>query len=58
MTDRERLIEKAAKAMLMVTQVGVNEEYAWSAQYDEVREELIVQARAALAVFEEAHTPS
>ncbi|MDR6867886.1 hypothetical protein J2Y69_002494, partial [Microbacterium resistens] len=58
MMDRELLIEKAAKAMLMVTQVGVNEGYAWSAQYDEVREELIVQARAALAVFEEAHTPS
>ena len=54
----ERLVEEAAKAMLMVTQEGVSVEYAWSVQFDEVREELIAQARAALAVFEaaQAHT--
>ena len=54
----ERLVEEAAKAMLMVTQEGVSVEYAWSVQFDEVREELIAQARAALAVFEAAQAPT
>lgn len=56
--SREELVEEAAKAMLMVPQEGVSVEYAWSVQFDEVREELIAQARAALAVFEAAQAPT
>lgn len=52
------LIEATAKAMLMITQSGVAPEFAWSAQFPEVQDELRAQARAALTVLTQHYTPS
>lgn len=48
----EEQVEAAAKAALMVTQsAGVDPEYAWRVQDEEVREEMLAQARAILAAL-------
>ena len=43
--------EQIARAILMVTQGDVSPDYAWSVQFDEVREELLAQADAVLALM-------
>ena len=43
-------IERVAKAMLMVTQGNVDPDYAWRVQDQEVRDELLDQARVAVGV--------
>lgn len=46
---RLTLREKVARDMLMVTQGDVDQEYAWRVQDEEVRDELLAQADAAIA---------
>ncbi|WP_341855761.1 hypothetical protein [Brachybacterium sp. GPGPB12] len=41
--------EKVARDMLMVTQGDVDQEYAWRVQDEEVRDEPLAQADAAIA---------
>lgn len=47
--SRLTLREKVARDMLMVTQGDVDPEYAWRVQDEEVRDELLSQADAAIA---------
>ena len=56
----DELRDTIARAILMVTQGNVPVEYAWNAQFEEVQDELLAQADAAieaLGLREERVTP-